>query len=218
VTARMNESGDGSEEPNAGAGQPVIVLGAGRGTRFGTPKLFAEHEGRTFLERILTRCRESGARVTLVSDPRDRQRLEALLAGMPPDLLAPFPRIVAGDGEAPMLASVQAALRQGPYRPGWWLWPVDAPFLSAAGWRKAVQSAAGAPGQVWKLRVEGRTGHPIWFPERFAATILAGNWPDGLRGCLDTMAPEEISILALEGETVHDINTQEQLTDLASKG
>src|SRR3972149_3370776 len=78
----------GAPRAHGASGQPVIVLAAGHGRRLGGPKAFAEHHGRTFLERILARCREREARVTLVSDPRFRARMEALLARPPP----PFPR------------------------------------------------------------------------------------------------------------------------------
>ncbi len=195
-------------------GLPVIVLGAGRGRRFGGPKLFAEHKGRGFLERILTRCREAGARVTLVTDPRDREALETLLTSLPPPLTAPLPRMVQADGEADMMASARAALAQGPYEPGFWLWPVDAPFISAGGWRRAVEIAARDSNVVWKLRVGGRTGHPIWFPFHTAQDILAGSWPDGLRGFLATQAPERIQVLALEKEFLDDVNTPGQLARL----
>lgn len=191
-------------------GQPVIVLGAGHGTRIGGPKLFVEHHGRTFLERILERCRETRARVTLVTDPRFRARLEPLLARVPP----PFPRLVEADGTEPMLASVQAALRAGPYEPGFWLWPVDAPFISSAGWRRAVEQVAQDPNVIWKLRVRGRTGHPGWFPFYTAPAILAGDWPDGLRGFLATQLPERIQVLALDDEYLEDVDTPQQLAGL----
>ena len=200
-----------------GRGLPVSVLGAGRGTRFGGPKLFAEHKGRGFLERILTRCHAAGARVTLVTDPRDKAPLERLLTSLPPVLTAPFPRMVKADGEEDMMASVRAALAQGPYEPGFWLWPVDAPFISAGGWRLAVETAARDANVVWKLRVRGSTGHPIWFPFHTAAAILAGSWPDGLRGFLKTQATQatvRIQALALEDEFLGDVNTQEQLAAL----
>ena len=198
-------------------GLPVIVLGAGRGTRFGGPKLFAEHKGRGFLERILTRCHEAGARVTLVTDPRDKAPLETLLASLPPALTAPFPRIVTADGEQDMMTSARAALAQGPYEPGFWLWPVDAPFISAGGWRLAVETAARDANVVWKLRVRGRTGHPIWFPFHTAQAILTGSWPDGLRGFLNTQATQatvRIQVLALEDEYLDDVNTTGQLAAL----
>lgn len=197
-------------------GQPVIVLAAGHGTRFGGPKAFAEHKGRTFTERILTRCGETGARVTLVGDPRHRERLEALLAALPPELTAPTPapRLVDADGLADMMASVKAALAHGPHEPGFWLWPVDAPFISAAGWRRAAQTAAGDPGVIWKLRVAGRTGHPVWFPFTVTRPLLDGNWPDGLRGFLATVPPERIQVLPLEGEFLEDIDSPDQLQGL----
>lgn len=192
------------------AGQPVIVLAAGHGKRMGGPKLFTEHEGRTFLERILQRCRETSARVTLVSDPRFRPRLEALLSTLP----APFPRIVEADGTLDMLDSVQAALRAGPYEPGVWLWPVDAPFISAAGWRRAVEKVARVPNAVWKLRAAGRTGHPAWFPSDLVPAILSRRWPDGLRGFLREVPRERVRFLALQGEFIADIDTQEDLKEM----
>lgn len=211
-TGGDSTNGDSTGGDSTSRGQPVIILAAGKGVRFGKPKIFAEHGGHTFLERILTRCRATGARVTLVSDPRHRSELDALLARLPPSLLAPFPRMVAGDAGDSMFASVQSALRHGPYVPGFWLWPVDAPFISAGGWRTAVEAVAGAPDRIWKLRVGGRTGHPIWFPEASVAGILAGDWKDGLRGYL--AGAEAVRILVLEGEILHDIDRVGQLEDL----
>jgi molybdenum cofactor cytidylyltransferase len=201
-----------------GEGQPVIVLAAGHGTRFGGPKAFAEHHGHAFLARILARCRETEARVTLVSDPRFKGRMEALLAAQPP----PLPRVVEADGTAEMLVSVQAALRAGPYEPGFWLWPVDAPFVSSAGWRRAVEQAARDPGVIWKLRASGRAGghagghggHPTWFPFYVTPAILAGAWPDGLRGFLATQPPERTQVLTLEGEFLDDVDTPDVLAGL----
>ncbi len=200
--------------PHACRGQHVLVLAAGQGRRMGGPKLFAHHRGRGFLERILTRCRESASLVTLVTDPRHSDGLESLMAALPAALLAPVPRVVHADGEADMLASVRAALRAGPYEPGYWLWPVDAPFISAAGWARAVQTAGRDPNVIWKLRVGGRTGHPIWYPFHTARAILSGDWPDGLRGYLATVPPERIQVLELPGEYLEDVDTPQQLAGL----
>ncbi len=189
------------------AGQPVIVLGAGLGRRMGEPKVFAEHGGRSFLARILERCGESGSPVTLTVDRRFRRRVEALLARLP----GPAPRLVEAGGDKPMVASVREALRWGGYEPGFWLWPVDAPFLSAGGWRRATEAVGRDPNVVWKLRSGGRSGHPVWFPFYTIPAIRAGRWPDGLRGFLREMEPERVMVLELEGETLTDVDTPEEL-------
>lgn len=194
------------------AGPPVIVLGAGHGRRMGGPKAFARAGGRTFLERILERCRESASPVTLTVDPAFRGRVETLLAELP----GPPPRLVACDGARPMLASVQAALGSGVFSGGFWLWPVDAPFLSAAGWARAVAAARAAPDAVWKLRVAGHTGHPVWFPGWAVPAIRTGDWPDGLLGFLRAH-PGAVRVLSLEGEVVADVNTPDQLAALTGE-
>ena len=186
--------------------QPVLLLGAGLGRRMGGPKVFTRAGEKSFLERILARCRESGSPVTLTFDSRFRERLEALLATLP----APRPRLVESAGELPMLASVQAGLRAGGLEGGFWLWPVDAPFISADGWARAVKTAREAPDAVWKLRAGGRSGHPIWFPAWSVPIILAGSWQNGLLGFLET-CPDRIRVLPLEGEELRDFNTPEEL-------
>ncbi len=195
------------------SGQPVVVLGAGHGRRMGGPKVLAEVEGTTFLERILERCRETASPVTLTLDPAFRPEVERLLAGLPP----PPPRIVEVDGTRPMLASVQAALAAGGFAGGFWCWPVDAPFISQMGWDQAVETVRGQPEEVWKLRARGRTGHPIWFPGWAVPVIAAGDWPNGLLGFLET-CPERIYVLALDAEELGDFNTPEQLAALQGRG
>lgn len=207
--------------------QPVVVLGAGHGTRMGRPKIFARYEGSTFLERILTRCRETASPVTLVVDPGFREKALALLTELritPPAQPAelripppPMPRLVDADGAGPMLASVQAALRQGGFDAGFWCWPVDAPFLSAPGWVMAVEGVQTQLDHIWKLSTGGETGHPVWFPGWAVPGILAGDWPGGLQGFMESNA-DRVLVLELEGEELRDFNTREQLAALRGSG
>ena len=194
--------------------QPVVVLGAGHGTRMGGPKIFARHEGQTFLERILARCRETASPVTLVVDPAFREKVLALLAEA---RISPLPRLVDADGAGPMLASVQAALRLGGFDAGFWCWPVDAPFLSEPGWVMAVEGMQTQPDHIWKLSTGGETGHPVWFPGWAVPEIIAGDWPGGLQGFMENNA-RQVLVLELEGEELRDFNTQEQLAGLRGGG
>ena len=195
------------------SGQPVVVLGAGHGRRMGKPKVFAELDGRTFLERILERCRETGSPATLVLDPVFRALAEGLLARIPP----PPPAIVEADGNLPMLASLQAVLRGSGGPAGCWCWPVDAPFISALGWQLAVETGNGQSGDIWKLRSGDLGGHPIWLPDWAAAEIAAGDWPRGLPGFFET-CPHRIYILTLDAEELRDFDTPEQLAALSATG
>ena len=192
-------------------GPPVLLLGAGHGRRMGGPKLFTRHGGQTFLERILRRCQESASPVTLTVDPLHQKQLALLLATL--DL--PRPRLALSDGSRDMLFSVQQALGMNGWTPGFWLWPVDAPFLSPEGWRTAVERAAHDPGSIWKLRHQGRTGHPIWYPEWTVAPILKGGWDDGLLGFLREVPPAKIQQIILENEVIADFNTPRALQQLS---
>ena len=213
------------------AGPRVVLLGAGHGRRMGGPKVLTRHGGRTFLERILARCAESASPVTLTVDPRFRVEVEALLETCAP----PKPTLAETDGTRPMLDSVQAPLAAAqmgsqtaaqtdaapaaqaqvaaPWAGGFWLWPVDAPFISPEGWARARKAAAGEPDAVWKLRAGGKTGHPIWFPAWSVPRILAGAWADGLLGFLAEFS-ERIRILPLEEELLADFNTPERLAEV----
>lgn len=193
------------------AGPPVVILAAGHGRRMGGPKVFKAHGGRTFLERILERCAESASPVVLAVDPAFRADAERLAAGHGGPI-----RWVEADGTRPMLDTLQAALREplpaGAGGGGFWLWPVDAPFLSPQGWARAREAVEGAPEAIWKLRVQNKTGHPIWFPGWSVPAIRAGGWPDGLLGFLEEQAAR-VRILHLEDEVIADFNTPESLAD-----
>jgi len=190
------------------AAQPVVVLAAGHGTRMGGPKAFAQVGSATFLERILARIGEAGCPAIVTVDPEFRPRVEALLKGLPRTAA----RLVAVDGRLPMLASVQAGVSAlDRAARGAWLWPVDAPLLSAEGWRRARETVAAQPEAILKLHAQGRTGHPTWFPRWACDAIAAGRWEDGLLGFLAAVPPERIAHLELPGETLADFNTPEQL-------
>ncbi len=192
-------------------GQAVLILAAGHGTRMGGPKVFAQYKGQTFLHRILARCAESSSPVTVTADSLFRARIEDMLA-----TTSYAPTLVDCDGLAPMLATVQAGLAAGGCESGFWLWPVDAPFISTSGWASAVDTVRGGGSQIVKLRVRGRTGHPIWFPGWSCRDILAGEWKNGLLGYL-AERESEVVILPLEGEILTDVNTPDELARIEAE-
>ncbi len=192
----------------APSAQPVVILGAGHGTRMGGPKVFAEVGGVTFLQRIVDRIGEACCPAVLTVDAAFRARVEALLMRLPRVRL----RLIEVDGNLPMLASVQTGLAKlDAAAQGAWLWPVDAPMLSAEGWLRARQTVAAQPQAILKLRTQGRTGHPIWLPRWACEAVAEGRWSDGLQGFLAEVPAGRIAHLELPGETLGDFNTPEQL-------
>jgi CTP:molybdopterin cytidylyltransferase MocA len=150
----------------------------------------------------------------LVIDPGFRAAAESLLKR----LGAPKLTLVEADGSAPMLTSIQAALRSPAFPSaappqGFWLWPVDAPFLSVSGWKRACATARADPESIWKLRAGGKTGHPIWFPGWSVPEILIGSWPNGLLGLLASLK-DRVRTLPLDGELISDFNTPESLASV----
>jgi CTP:molybdopterin cytidylyltransferase MocA len=198
-------------------GWPVVILAAGHGTRMGGPKAFARFRERTFLEHILDRCAESDSPVTVTVDPSFKARLLTQLKSNPVPHARLELRWVEVDGRLPMVASLQAALMAGGFRNGFWLWPVDAPFLSAAGWRTLGGAVALHAEQILKPRSGGRTGHPVWFPGWAIGQIASGNWPIGLRGFLQACDPARIRMLELPGEFLNDVDTPEELAAMEAK-
>ena len=213
-------------------GLPVLITAAGHGRRMGQPKLFVSHQGKSFLQHILERCRESRSPVTLTYERMMEKAVlahletitetinETIAASTAPAGEYPQPRLVPANGNHPMLASVRAALRLGGFEPGFWLWPVDAPFISPAGWDAATAAVSRDPSVIWKLRYRDKagnrvkTGHPTWFPFYTIPAIMAGNWNDGLRGLMKESPPERIQVLQLEDEILTDFNTPEELARL----
>jgi CTP:molybdopterin cytidylyltransferase MocA len=210
VIATEREDSHADSAPEA-LGQPVVVLAAGHGTRMGGPKAFAEVNGATFLAHILARAHEAESPVILTVDPRFRSRVDALLATLAPARM----RLVEADGLRPMVASVQASFAAlDASAIGAWLWPVDAPLLSARGWRHARTAVALRPDAIHKLRTQERTGHPTWFPRWAVAAICAREWDDGLPAFLASVPAERIAVVDLPGEILGDFNTPEQLAAL----
>ncbi len=201
-----------TRQPNPpSGGRAVIVLAAGHGSRMGGPKAFARYQERTFLEHILDRCAESDAQVTITVDPAFKERLQALLKAHPIPHAHLHLRWVEVDGRLPMLASLQAALMAGGFSHGFWLWPVDAPFLSAGGWEKLRAAAAIHEEQILKPRSGELSGHPVWFPGWAVGQIRSGDWLTGLRGFLRACNSARILTLDLPGEHLNDVDTPEEL-------
>jgi molybdenum cofactor cytidylyltransferase len=132
----------------------AVVLAAGAGSRFGTPKVNATlPDGRRFIDVVVERCATAGA------DP--------IIAVVPPDVVVPAPArgVVNAHATGEQVKSLRLGIAQlaNTAVRGVLVWPVDHPFaheLSAM----AVVDAARRTGAPIVVPVHGgRRGHPVWF-------------------------------------------------------
>ena len=116
----------------------MIIPASGKGLRFGGPKVNALLEtGETFLERILTVCREAGL-----------QQLHPVLNQDTED----------------MLSSLCLGISEMPGFCHYLVFPVDFPHVQVSTIRALLEASRDNPQAVIRPTYHGRTGHPIIIP------------------------------------------------------
>jgi molybdenum cofactor cytidylyltransferase len=154
---------------------PLIVLAAGRSSRFGSPKGLWRLQGEPLLRVQLRRFEAAGGRAAVVVLGPDADRyLEAVpeLAGRSePSTLrlsttrAPCPE----DGPfASLRLGIVTAMSWAPR--GVWVLPVDVPAPTPATFAALLDAFAPGVAAVTPTR-EGRGGHPVLLSAAFAASL-----------------------------------------------
>lgn len=182
----------------------AVILAAGAGTRLGgIAKALLEHDGGTFLGRILATARRAGMHeaIVVVGPPHDRavashaRKLDARI------VVNPAP-------ERGMASSIALGFEAIGDADAAWLWPVDHPDVDVSTLRALIAKlgdhAAARP--VYELR----GGHPpliarSMFPALAACTNLEG----GARTVL--AAADTIDVPVDDRGCVRDVDTPEDL-------
>jgi CTP:molybdopterin cytidylyltransferase MocA len=166
-----------------------VLLAAGAGRRFGSPKALVRHEGRLFVEHAARVLYEGGCVpvVVVLGAAADEVRATASLTGfsivdnpewttgMGSSLRAGL-RAVAADavGAADTVAAV--------------ILPVDTPGVTAAAVRRFV--ALGAPDALARATYDGSPGHPVLIGrERWADVVATATGDAGARRYLAAHRP-----------------------------
>jgi CTP:molybdopterin cytidylyltransferase MocA len=137
----------------------AIIPAAGRGERFGMPKVDANYKGITFAQRIISTLQEAGwTDYVLVRDIRTRDMQESIRLGMEKYL---------SEHERP---------------DGWLIWPVDHPIVKASTITILASVYSEKRTFVIVPRFQGSNGHPIIVPG--ALTIPKEQNPRGLKGVI----------------------------------
>ncbi len=174
--------------------RPAIILAAGRGERWGGPKLFARWKGRNFLEMILEKvaAADLSPRAVVVAE-ESLARIHELPPG-PEYVVNPQP-------EKGMISSILSGSRAFPDCDGIYLLPVDIPFFQADTLIRLSGRVAADPGAVHLPVYGNRGGHPLWIPNSLFPFLPAEDVDGGLRRIIDRSGLQ-VRTLAVEDEGI----------------
>lgn len=155
----------------------LIVLGAGRGSRFlgGGHKLARQLEGRAVFSLTLSRALATGLPLKVVTT-------ESLMPLVLPHVarrdvvLLPEAQSEARLG---MGYSIAAGVRASMDAPGWLLLPADMPMVKVDTLHRVAQELKQHP--VAYPQYEGRRGHPVGFSVELVSELVALSGDEGAR-------------------------------------
>lgn len=181
----------------------IIILAAGRSTRFGDgDKLTAPLAGTPVIRHVAAASLAAGSGDVVVVTGRSEVR--AALDGLPV-------HCTPGRGDA-MGSSIAAGVAAAPNADGWMIWPGDMPLVRADTARRIAlafdHSAPTVPVH------DGRRGHPVLFPSRFRGALGALTEDMGARAVL-AAAGRVVEVSVEDPGICFDIDSPE---DLAAAG
>jgi CTP:molybdopterin cytidylyltransferase MocA len=137
----------------------AIIPAAGKGSRFGMPKVDALYNGIAFSQMIINTLSEAGIEnYVLVRDVETPDMLASVRWGM------------------------QKALSEQEYPDGWIVWPVDHPTVKATTILTLKEIFTHKSNSVIVPRHQGRGGHPVMLPGAFSIPDKPN--PLGLKGVI----------------------------------
>ena len=193
----------------------ALVLAAGRASRWraagggGATKLVADYRGRPLVRFSVEAALQSAAWPVVVVVGHARPEVEAALAGL--DVRFVFNPDYA-QGLATSLKAGVAALPEEV--DGAVVLLGDMPEASAAVIDALVRGFLAGPGtKAAAPVVAGRRGNPVLLGRALFAEVARLEGDEGARGLLSSLAPEDISLVEVEGSgVVEDIDTPADMT------
>ena len=188
----------------------VVVLAAGAGSRFGSPKPLMVVGDTTALESVVRKARSAGAEEVVVVTGHHRAEVSpAVEASGAKEVQNPRP-------QRGMMSSVRCGAAALPDDVDLLVWPVDHPYVTADTLIRLCQVAAesrrrGATSYVVIPTHGGRRGHPTLYAASLVATILAMDDAGGLNR-LHRSRPEVILELEVpDGGVIIDVDRPQDL-------
>lgn len=189
----------------------VIVLAAGRGSRFVGPghKLQQPLGTSTVLGRTLGHALASQMRVLVVCSEALAPSIRKSVAARDMVVLPPAPR--GGDG---MGVSIAAGVSAAASAPGWLILPGDMPEVQPMTLRAVAAQMMHDP--VVFAQYKGRRGHPVGFGPELYSELIALTGDEGARRLLARYAAQPVEVE--DPGVLVDVDTAEDLARLQSNG
>ena len=185
----------------------ALILAAGESKRMGTPKALLQHEGRTFLERILEASRHPRIGVTLVVLGAHADRVHSKLP------LESVTVVENSEWKSGQLSSIQAGLRAlaGQTLDGVIVFLVDHPFISSALVGVLIERFYESGMPIVVPTFQGKRGHPVLFSQRLFDDLLAAPLDVGARAVVWQHSSEVLEVPTDEEGVVLNLNDPDAL-------
>jgi molybdenum cofactor cytidylyltransferase len=197
------------EEPvEAGRSIAAIVLGAGRSSRMGGPnKLLAEINGKPLIRMVVEQALASRARPVIVVTGHQRQRVEAVLSGLPVKFV-PNPHFADGLGTSLKtgIAALPAAVDGAIVCLG------DMPQVDAALIDRLIGAIDPGKGALIAVpTIDGKRGNPVVWSRRFFPDLMTVEGDIGARYLIGRYAEAVAEVPVSGTAALTDVDTPEAL-------
>lgn len=179
-----------------------VLLAAGFGSRFGTPKLLAQIEDRPVIAYSVAALAPCEHIIAVVR--ADDDALQAVLDGLSIHWIT-NPEPNRGMGH-----SIACAVRATADSDGWCILPADMPRVTTATTAR-IMDALRAGATLAAPVHQGRRGHPVGFGACFREDLMQLDGDTGGRTIIDQYADELLAITTADGGVLRDIDTPDDL-------
>lgn len=185
----------------------VVVLAAGQGLRFGGGKLLADVEGRPLYRHLFDTLAELPDVWKVVVTGEKAIMEDAAKRGM---AVVKNTQPERGSSRS-MKLGLKACLDTLPNLRGVLFTVCDQPRLTAGTFVRLLRTAEQNPGRIVRASAGGRGGNPVVWDAAYAGELLAATGDRGGRPVMEKHA-EEIILVEIEKEELHDIDRKADLT------
>lgn len=182
----------------------AIILAAGKGKRFGCPKIRAKIDGQLFAEHIINSLKQARIDDYKIVVSQNDFEFAVENFGEKHIIVNPLP-------DSEMFASVKIGLQQCLDYDGIIIWPVDHPLVEITTLEKLITAFLKNHNQIIKPVKEGRGGHPIILPKVILSMVFSDKSVGNLKGIITQSNIEVNHVAVKDNGVIENLNTVDSL-------